>query len=161
MIFGRGDAILRYPELIAPYEADPACMAALDRIEQMEPYVAVHLMASEAKKIPPYSECLIDGLKAVGINHIVVGERGDDLPLNFRLHTHIVRKAAKFIGTLSVFNVVAQIERIPSFVLVNRSIKEPTIYAMMQANGARIAPWNAGTPFDKVYADAIAWAAQP
>ena len=156
--FGRGDAILRYPELIESYGHNTAAQEAIDRIDSFGPYVALHLTASEAKKIPPHPERLIEGLKEAGVAAVIVGEEGPDLPLNFRLHTDIVRNARKFIGTLSVFNVVAQIERVPSFVLVNRSIKEPTIYGLMQHNLALIEPWNVGRPIEEIYRDAIAWA---
>jgi hypothetical protein len=156
--FGRGDAILRYPELIEGYAHDPACIHALDRIEQMEPYVAVHIHASEAKKIPPHPEILTGGLIRAGVPFVLVGNESHDMPPNFRLHADVVRKAAKFIGTLSVFNVIAQIAKVPSFVLVNRSVKEPVIYDLMERNGAWVTPWNVGNTLEATYAEAIRWA---
>lgn len=163
MTFGRGDAILRYPELIQGYRDDPAALDALDRLDE-HPYVAVHLYASEEKKEPPHQTALINGLHNAGVPFVIVGndqrlgEYRGTLPDNFLLHCDVVRKAAKFIGTLSVFNCVAQLEHIPSFVLVNRSIQEPMIYAMMNANHARIEAWNVGKPVGRIYAEAIEWA---
>jgi hypothetical protein len=69
-----------------------------------------------------------------------------------------VKRARKFIGTMSAFNCVAQIMEIPSFVLVNRSIKEPLIERYMQANLSVVEPWNTGRPIGQVYQDAVDWA---
>jgi hypothetical protein len=154
MTFGRGDAILRYPELIEGYDFP---LAEWIRGKGRR-YVAVHIHASSPHKVPPHPEILTGGLLRAGIPFVMLGSESFDLPPNFRLHADVARRAAKFIGTLSVFNVVAQVSKIPSFVLVNRSIKEPHIYALMEANRAQVVSWNVGDPIESIYADAVRWA---
>ena len=149
VVIGRGDVLLKYPELLDDY--DPALLPP-------QPYVAVHLHASHPNKQPPTPNLLRNRLIAAGVQYVEVGDEAQELPPILRLHIDVVKRARKFIGTLSVFNVVAQIERVPSFVLVNRSIKEPTIYGLMQHNLALIEPWNVGRPIEEIYRDAIAWA---
>lgn len=156
MTFGRGDAILRYPELIEGYTTD--CVRARQRVEAMRPYVAVHLTASEPRKMPPKSELLIAMLRGADIPFVLVGEPTEQLPMHFRLHADIVREAHRFIGTLSVFNCVAQVSHVPSFVLVNRALKEPLIYARMWTNRAHIREWNVGIPIEQIYGEAVTWA---
>jgi len=101
---------------------------------------------------------LLEGLLHAGVHFVKVGNEADDLPTSLRLHIDVVKRASKFIGTLSMFNCVAQLMEIPSFVLVNRSIKEPLIYNYMLQNSAWIAPWNVGAPVEEVYRTAVEWA---
>ena len=153
MRVGRGDALLKYPELLDDY--DPALLPP-------QPYVAVHLFGSQPTKIPPKWGLLLKGLRDAKVRTILVGsETEDDLPPIFRLHIDVVKRARKFIGALSVFNAVAQIMEIPSFVLVNRSLHEPLIYQYMRANHAIVRPWNDGTrSVEAIYQEAVEWAQQ-
>ena len=152
LVLGRGDALLKYPELLDDY--DPSLLPP-------QPYVAVHLFASHPNKSPPMWGLLIQGLRDAGVSAVYVGSEiwvGTELPPILRLHIDVVKRARKFIGTLSVFNAVAQIMEIPSFVLVNRALQEPLIYRYMYQNGAVIAPWNVGKPIEAIYQEAIEWA---
>jgi hypothetical protein len=162
MTFGRGDAILRFPELIEGYEDDAeSCriMSTLRSIEQG--YVAVHLDASTPNKIPSKPDLLARMLDDAEVPFLLVGDETTDLPFNFRLHADIVRHARKFVGTLSVFNCVAQLAKVPSYVLVNRSLQAPDIYHKMRVNGAWIVPWNVGAlVIEEIYADVVKWAKQ-
>lgn len=161
MDFGRGDAILKYPELVRPYDDDARAVMAMLDVESGPPYVAVHLTASEEKKIPPERELLIAKLIEARVPFYLVGEESGNLPMNFRLHTEIVQHCRKFIGTLSVFNCVAQLARRESLVLVNRSVKEPRIYNLMNKNNAKIVEWNPigkSVVFASMYDDVVAWA---
>jgi hypothetical protein len=149
-----------------------------------EPYIAVHITASEAGKAPAATERLLAGLAASGLRTVLLGvETSDDgpsvtgnrlggirstlagtphilLPPKLRLHVAVAQRATKFIGTLSCFNCAAQLARVPSFVLVNRSIQEPNIYRMMAKNGAHIEAWNiaGGSSLDVIYRRAVEWA---
>ena len=49
IVIGRGDALLKYPELLDDY--DPSLLP-------QQPYVAVHLDASTPDKVPPNSHTL-------------------------------------------------------------------------------------------------------
>ncbi len=153
VVIGRGDVLLKYPELIDDY--DPALLPP-------QPYVAVHLHASHPNKQPPTPNLLRNRLIAAGVPYVEVGDEAQELPPILRLHIDVVKRARKFIGTLSVFNVVAQIMEIPSFVLVNRALAEPLIYRYMYQNTAIIEAWNDGhKPVEQIYEDAVAWAALP
>jgi hypothetical protein len=149
-----------------------------------EPYIAVHVAASQSNKAPPHTDKLLAGLAATGRRTVVLGvETSDDgpaimgnrmegmraklagtphilLPPKLRLHIAVAQHATKFIGTLSCFNCAAQLAHVPSFVLVNRSIQEPNIYRMMSKNGAHAEAWNitGGPPLDVIYKRAIGWA---
>lgn len=150
MVIGCGDALLKYPELLDDY--DPALLPPT-------PYVAVHLFASHPHKQPPQPGLLLAGLRAAGVRTVLVGsETQDDLPPILRLHIDVVKRARKFIGTLSVFNVVAQLKEIPAFVLVNRSLQEPLIYQYMAHNRSLVRPWNVGQAIEEIYREAVAWA---
>lgn len=157
MVAGIGDVLLRYPELIESLSASEA-----DQLDCMTPYVAVHLGASAPEKIPPHHERLIGRLHNAGIHFLIVGnhpplESGFLIP-KLRLHIEAVKRARKFIGTLSCFNVVAQLTKVPSFVLVNASIKEPFVYGLMHQNRARVEPWNVGKSIEQIYTEAVEWA---
>jgi hypothetical protein len=144
--------LLKYPELIDDY--DPSLLPA-------QPYVAVHLGASTPNKIPPNPSVLTRGLLLAGVHFVLVGNEARDLPPILRLHIDVVKRARKFIGTLSVFNCVAQIKKIPSLVLVNRAVKDPSIYALMHANNAKIIEWNNGSySHAQIYHYAVEWAQQ-
>ena len=148
-----------------------------------EPYIAVHATASQENKAPPETYRLLAGLAASGLRTVLLGvETSDDgppisgnriagirsklagtphilLPPKLRLHVAVAQRATKFIGTLSCFNCAAQLARVPSFVLVNRSIQEPNIYRMMRTNGAHAEAWNTGgPPPDVIYRRAVEWA---
>lgn len=145
--YGIGDAILKYPTLIGP------------RIDIPMPYIAVHLGASEPRKIPPNPEKLIDKLLDKTPNFMMIGSEYNDIEPRLHLHIDAVLRARKFIGTLSAFNVVAQVARIPSFVFVNGSIKDPKIFDLMARNLARVCPWNTGQySIEELYDEAVAWA---
>lgn len=147
---GRGDLLLKYPEFLDDY--DPALLPS-------PPYVAVHLHASHPHKQSPKPNLLRNGLIAAGVYYVEVGNEAQELPPSFRLHLEVVMRARKFIGTLSVFNVVAQIKKVPAFVLVNRSLKEPTIYKRMTDNGSIVREWNNGIqPIADIYREAVEWA---
>jgi hypothetical protein len=156
VVIGRGDVLLKYPELLDDY--DPNLLPP-------QPYVAVHLHASHPSKIPPKEHILIEKLLAAGVRFVEVGNDVNSRPpMILRLHIDVVKRARKFIGTLSVFNVVAQIMEIPSFVLVDRSKAEPLVYRYMQANSAIVRAWNNCPPFghfvpvEKIYQEAVEWA---
>lgn len=151
LVIGLGDALLKYPELLGDYDRR-------ERLLPQQPYVAVHLGASTANKIPPDPHLLLEKLLWANVHFVLVGTEAHDLPPNLRLHIDVVKRARKFIGTMSAFNCVAQIMEIPSFVLVNRSIKEPLIERYMQANLSVVEPWNTGRPIGQVYQDAVDWA---
>lgn len=163
VIIGRGDVILKYPELIETLTNQ--CTDWLDVIAD-ESYVAVHLGASSPDKIPPKPELLLRGLSEAGVRYVLVGNEPCTVPPetrrpphdSLRLHIEVVKRADSFIGTLSCFNAVAQVTGTRSFVLVNRSIKEPLIYQHMAENEAWVEAWNVGKPIERIYADAIEWA---
>ena len=147
-----------------------------------EPYIALHLTAALPGRVPANPEKLLAGL--AGLRTVILGvETGDDgpsisgnrvgglhsklagtphilLPPKLRLHVAVAQRAAKFIGTVSCFNCAAQLARIPSFILCNSSFKDPPIYNMMAKNGARVEPWNVGKPIEKIYREAVEWAAR-
>lgn len=162
MIFGRGDAILKYPELVQGFDDDPIAVEIAETTRKIKgKYVAVHMQASEAKKMPPNPELLFNKLAERDVPFLIIGDRDvDDIPFNFKLHTHIVQNAGKFVGSLSVFNVVAQVSKIPSCVLVNRSIQEPFIFHKMTENTARVVAWNVGFSLDAIYHDVAKWASE-
>ena len=149
VVIGRGDVLLKYPELLDDY--DPSLLPP-------QPYIAVHLHASHPDKQPPNPNLLRNGLIAAGVHYVELGDEAQELPPILRLHIDVVKRARKFIGTLSVFNVVAQIMEIPSFVLVDRSKSEPLIYSYMAANRAIVAPWNSRWSIEQIYKGAVEWA---
>lgn len=163
IVIGRGDVILKYPELIETMTNQNKDW--LDTISD-EPYIAVHLGASSLYKIPPQPELLLRGLIEAGVRHVLLGNERCIVPAetirpcnaNLRLHIETVKRASAFIGTLSCFNAVAQLVPRPSFVLVNRSIKEPLIYAHMAKNRAVVEAWNVGKPIEQIYREAVEWA---
>jgi hypothetical protein len=151
----------------------------------VEPYVAVHAAASLPEKVPPRTEELLAKLAEARVRTVLVGVEPYDndkavkgnrtqgfrsviakypqhiwLPPGLRLHIAAVQAARKFIGTLSCFNCAAQLAAVPSFVIVNRALKEPKVYGMMAKNNAIIEPWNDVTsgPIERIYRDAAEWA---
>lgn len=160
--FRRYEGLIWEPVRLALDAEEQSIFDALER----EPYVAVHLSASLPEKVPPKFEELLAALRIADVRTVLLGiESSDDasavkgnrgqgyrsrlgpphhilLPPKLRLHAAVAQRASKFIGTLSCFNVAAQLAAVPSFVLVNRSLQEPNIYHMMQKNGAVIRPWN-------------------
>lgn len=153
IVAGLGDVLLRYPELIEDLTVDDR--AALDALPRR--YVAVHLAASSPVKVPPRPTTLLEMFKVAGVPHVVVGCEGWGTKPKLRVHMEIVRRATKFVGTLSCFNVLAQLAKVPSFVLVNRAIKEPFVYGLMHANGARVEAWNVGKSAEAIYSEVIDW----
>jgi hypothetical protein len=152
-----------------------------------KPYVTVHIAASLPEKVPPDIEKLLAGLAEARVRTVLVGVEAHDndkavkgnrtqgfrklldkypdlicLRPGLRLHIAAVMFSRKFIGTLSCFNCVAQLSAIPSFVIVNRALKEPGVYAMMARNHAIVRPWNAPGigAIDDIYRDAVTWAKQ-
>ena len=150
VVLGRGDVLLKFPELLDEY--DPALLPP-------QPYVAVHMFGCTNARVLPKFGLLLAGLLQAKVRFVLVGsETQDDLPPIFRLHIDVVKRARKFIGTRSVFNCVAQIMEIPSFVLVDRSQHDPLIERYMQANMAIVREWNVGTPIETLYREAVEWA---
>lgn len=149
-----------------------------------EPYIAVHMAASEPGRAPANPEKLLAGLAMTGRRVVLLGvETNDDgpsvsgnrlegirsklagtphilLPPKLRLQVMVAQRATKFIGTVSCFNCAAQLAHVPSFILFNCSFKDPTIYNMMAKNGARVEAWNVGKPVEQIYRDAVEWAVQ-
>jgi len=154
-----------------------------------EPYVAVHVSASVLNKAIPDPDRLFAGLREANVRVIllgvetqddapgIVGNRSDGIrrilrgfmprpgagfllpPPKLRLQVVLAQRAAKFIGTLSCFNCAAQLAHVPSFVFVNRSIKDPGIYKLMADNGARVETWNDGTKdIKRICREAVEWA---
>ncbi len=78
---------------------------------------------------------------------------------SLRLHIAVAQGAKKFIGPLSCFNCAAQLAKVPSFVIVNDSVKDPTIYSMMQGNGTRVVPFN-GRVTEDIHREAVEWATE-
>lgn len=155
IVAGIGDVLLRYPELIddlTPSERD--LIATFDT----GPYVAVHLGSSDPEKCPPHPEILIRALHKAKVPFRIVGHDSEGPKPKLRMHIECVKHASRFIGSLSCFNVVAQLAKVPSFVLVNRAHREPHIYGLMGANGARVEAWNDGKPVEDIYAEAVEWA---
>lgn len=154
---GIGDVLLRYPELID--DLTDVERVVLDAIPK--PYVAVHLGASMTHKIPPEPRLLIAKLLHAKVPFVVVGHDSEGPKPKLRMHIEVVKRAAGFLGTLSCFNCVAQLAKVPSFVLVNRACKEPFVYSLMWENGARIEPWNSighVKPIAQIYDEAAEWA---
>lgn len=128
-------------------------------VETVRPgYVAVHFGGSTFPKRPPNPTLLMRLLRESKVPYVIVGHEGEGAAPPLRTHIAIVKRADAFIGSLSCFNVVAQLDKIPSFVLVNRALKEPTIYSLMADNGARVEPWNVGKPIEQIYAEAVEFA---
>lgn len=151
-----------------------------------EPYVAVHMGAAQSNRVPSNPEKLLAGLATTGRPTVLLGvETSDDgpsvsgnrvagirsklagtphilLPPKLRLHVAVAQRATKFIGTVSCFNCAAQLARVPSFLLVNRSCHDPGIYRMMSQNGAHAEAWNieGGRSLDEIYRRAVEWAAR-
>jgi len=149
-----------------------------------KPYIAVHMAAAQSNRVPPNPEKLLAGLATIGRPTVLLGvETNDDglsvsgnrvegirsklagtphilLPPKLRLHVAVAQRATKFIGTVSCFNCAAQLAHVPSFILVNRSCKDPPIYDMMAKNGVHIEAWNVGRPVEHIYRDAVEWAAR-
>jgi hypothetical protein len=153
LVAGIGDVLLRYPELLETVRADD-----LAAIEGMRPYVAVHLGGSAPEKIPPHPTRLVDTLRASRVNYVLVGPEYRQGLGGLRTQMEVVKLATKFIGTLSCFNVVAQLAKVPSFVLVNRSLKEPFVYNLMDNNKAIVEAWNVGKSWDRICDEAAEWA---
>lgn len=159
MVAGIGDVLLRYPELIED-------LTDVDRVvldTMPEPYIAVHLGASQAHKVPPDPKLLLAKLLHANVRFVVVGHDSEGPAPKLRMHIEIVKRAVGFLGTLSCFNCVAQLAKVPSFVIVNRAVKEPFVYNLMQQNGARIEAWNvidaaARKPVVQIYDEAVMWA---
>ena len=150
MAFGCGDALLTHPGLLDDY--DPS-------LPPPQPYVAVHLHASLSIKQPPMPDLLRNGLLGAGVEYVEVGDEVQELPPILSLHIDVVKRARKFIGTMSVFNVVAQIKEIPSFVLINRSIHDALIFEYMTRNRSIVRAWNDGRhPIEDIYREAVEWA---
>lgn len=144
-----------------------------------EPFIAFHPFATAANRVPPNMLKLIDML-CENHHHVrLLGSATDTLnsgEMDYYSHPNltdmrgrtslraaltITKLASKFIGTLSCMNCAAALAKVPSFVIVNRAIKDPGIYQIMGANGARVEPWNAiDNPkhIDHIYAEAAAWA---
>ena len=146
-----------------------------------EPYIAVHMAASEPGRVPDHPEKLLAGLsgrvvllgvetsddgpavtghRVAGIRSKLAGTPYILLPPKLRLHVAVAQRAAKFIGTVSCFNCAAQLAHVPSFILYNRAFQDPTIYNMMAKNGVRLEAWNVGRPVEHIYRDAVEWAAR-
>lgn len=155
IVAGIGDVLLRYPELID--DLDGFERETL-KLYSTVPYVAVHLGASNLEKRPPHPELLIRVLHKANIPFMMVGHDSEGPPPKLRMHIEVVKRASAFIGTLSCFNVVAQLSGLATFVLVNRAHKEPFIYGLMDQNGARVEPWNVGKPVEQIYAEAVVFA---
>lgn len=156
---GIGDVLLRYPALIE--DLTDVERVTLDTMP--EPYIAVHLGASQAHKIPPDPKLLMSKLVLSGVPFVTVGHDSEGPAPKLRMHIEVVKRAAGFLGTLSCFNCVAQLAKVPSFVIVNRAVKEPFVYSLMQQNSARIEAWNvidaaARKPVAQIYAEAVEWA---
>jgi len=142
---------------------------AIDLITE-KPYIAVHATASAMNKCIPDPEGLLKAIcrRSEMPVYLLGGpdERTDfkhgaltnliGVP-SLRLHVAVAQRAAKFVGPLSCFNCAAQLAKVPSFVIVNQSIKEPTIYKMMTDNGARVVPFN-GRPIPALHREAAEWA---
>lgn len=157
IVAGIGDVLLRYPALIEPLTHQDQVHLCVAKEK-----VVVHLDASAPEKCPPNPAMLISKLRAAGIPYVVVGgSPWCEIPQKLRLHIELVRQARKFIGPLSCFNVVAQLAKVPSFVLVNRSIKEPFVYSLMDQNKAVVSAWNVGVPYERIYDTVVEWARQP
>lgn len=158
MVAGIGDVLMRYPALIE--DLTDAERARLDAITPG--YVAVHLGSSDPQKIPPNPKLLIHALQRSGARYMLVGHDSEGPAPKLRMHIEIVKRARKFIGTLSCFNVVAQLAKVPSFVLVNRAHTEPFIYGLMAENRAVVEAWNLGCrPVGQIYDQAVEWAVRP
>lgn len=157
MVAGIGDVLLRYPQLID--DLTDVERVTLDSLQR--PYVAVHLGSSSPEKIPPQPRELVRRLLAAKVPFVMVGHDSEGPPPKLRMHIETVKRAAKFIGTLSCFNVVAQLAEVPSFVLVNRAHAEPFVYGLMARNLAHVEAWNVGRPVEQIYDDAVAWAQLP
>jgi hypothetical protein len=146
-----------------------------------EPYIAVHMAASQPGRVPANPEKLLAGLsgrivllgietsddgpavignRVAGIRSKLAGTPYILLPPKLRLHVAVAQRATKFIGTVSCFNCAAQLAHVPSFILFNCSFKDPPIYDMMAKNGARTEAWNVGKPVEQIYRDAVEWAAR-
>lgn len=106
------------------------------------PYIAVHLSASDWQRIPPEPGLLLKKLLVAKVPYVLVGHDGEGPKPKFLTHMAVVQRATGFLGVLSCFNCVAQLWPIPSYVMVNRSKKEPIVYGLMERNRARIMPWN-------------------
>ena len=149
---GIGDVLLRYPELID----DLTDFERLQLETMKQPYVAVHLSTNLVVKVPPQPRILLDKLLAAGVQYVLVGHDGEGPKPKLRKHIEVVKRASKFIGTLSCFNVVAQLSRVPSLVLANSAVKEPFIFALMTERGARVEFWNGRKP-EELYDSVIDW----
>lgn len=166
--FGIGDAMLHYPALIQ--RLTPAEERLLDALPPN--FVAAHLFGSAPEKCPPRPLFLLNWLSHFKIRAVLLGNELDNqsfsthipLPQDAGLHVHLeaLRRADKFIGSLSCFNCAAQVWQKPSFVLANRSLKEPFIYGRMAINPRCVVrAWNADTPLEVIYREAGEWASRP
>lgn len=180
--FRRWDGLSWQQPELALDDEEQSILADITR----EPYIAVHLGAAQANRMPPSPEKLLAVLGATGRRIVVLGvETSDDdpaiignrvagirsklvgtphisLPPKLRLQIAITQRAAKFIGTVSCFNCAAQLARVPSFLLVNRSCHDQFIYNMMAKNGAHAEAWNAegAPPIEAIYRRAAWWVTQ-
>ena len=114
---GLGDVLLRYPELInGPAPQDEAFLKTLP-----DYFIAVHPFASTPNKAFPNPDVLFDWLRRDGVPFVVLGNEPlylapyairvpGRLPLSFE----VLRRARKFVGTLSSFNCAAQLMMKPS-----------------------------------------------
>ena len=165
---GLGDVLLRYPELInGPAPQDEAFLKTLP-----DYFIAVHPFTSTPNKAFPNPDVLFDWLRRDGVPFVVLGNEPlylapcairvpGRLPLSFE----VLRRARKFVGTLSSFNCAAQLMMKPSYVIVNRSIKESFVYGLMADNNAVVKAWNeiGGKQSDirAIYHDVVEWALEP
>lgn len=164
---GLGDVLLRYPELInGPAPQDEAFLKSLPK-----DFVAVHPFASSPNKSLPYPGVLFDWLHRDGVPFVVLGDEpvithyAPRVPGRLHLSFEVLRRARKFVGALSSFNCAAQLMMKPSYVIVNRSIKEPFVYGLMADNNAVVKAWNeiGGKQSDiwAIYHDVVEWALEP
>lgn len=163
IVAGMGDVLLRYPELIEELTWDDRLVLG----HLPAKFVAVHPFASTPNKaLPdPYKLCWM--LCQEGIPFVILGnEQPADLRHfsrvpgeKFMLHLAVLRFADKFIGSLSCFNVAAHLLNKRCFTIVNRSIKEPFIYGLMERQRTQVRAWNDGhADIESIYLDAVDWA---
>lgn len=142
---------------------------AIDIISE-KPYIAVHFTATAMNRCIPDPEGLLRMLvRRAEMPIYVLGGPTERLDFkhpsvtnligvpSLRLHVVVVQGAAKFIGPLSCFNCAAQLAKVPSFVIVNSSIKEPTVYRMMAESDTRVVPFN-GRVIPELHREAVEWA---
>lgn len=164
VVMGIGDAILHYTDLIRRLSDDE--LGLIDRLPR--PYVAVHPFSREAHKAIPNPGKLLNGLVGAGANVVLLGKEPLQteikgvvrLPPVLRLQIEAAMRATKFVGSASCFNCAAQIAKVPSFVLVNNTMRDPPLYRLMAENGARVEAVNGEKMLAQVYDEAVRWAVQ-